>query len=578
MVKRLLKQKLEKYFPGVDFDILVPPDDKMGDYSTNVAFVLAKKEGKDPMKVGEELAVDLRKDRDLIGIFEKIEVVKPGFVNFFLGKEFLQKQLEEIYKKRDSFGKSDAGKGKTVIVEYSSPNIAKPMHIGHLRSTVIGDALANVYESLGYKIIRWNYVGDWGTQFGKLIAAWKKWGKEFGGTNTLNAMLRLYVQYHEETKKHPELEGIGQEEFKKLEQGDPENRKLWELFREESIREFKRIYDDLNINFDFERDVAKSESGYEKDLPAIIELLKPDLKKSEGALVFEFSPEAIPANLPSTIVVKSDGASVYLTRELATLKDRLENYKPDKILYVVANQQTLHFEQLFAIAKKLGKKIGLRNTELIHVKFGMVLGEDGKKLATREGKVIPLQDVIDKIVALAGKVVKEKNPELSEKESDEIAKAVGVGALKYGDLKQHPHTDMVFDWEAMLDISGNSGPYLQYTYARLSSILVKAGPTTDNRQPIICELLNHELELRLMKRLLEFPDAVEKCADLNALNGLALYLYEFSNDINRFYESVRVLDDENIERRNTRLMLAETAAAVLERGLNILGIKALKRV
>ena len=265
-----------------------------------------------------------------------------------------------------------------------------------------------------------------------------------------------------------------------------------------------------------------------------------------------------------------------MTRDIASLEDRIKNYHADKILYVVANQQTLHFEQLFAIAKILD----FAKTVLVHVKFGMVLGEDGKKLATREGKVISLQDVIDKIVALAGEAVREKNPGLPEKESDKIAKAVGIGALKYNDLKQHPHTDIVFDWKAMLDISGNSGPYLQYAYARLASILEKANrlaPTGD-RKNSDTSLLNEPEEEKLMKRLLEFPDAVEKCAELNALNGLALYLYELSNDANRFYESVRVLEDENIGRRDARLMLVETVAAVLEKGLNLLGISAVKRI
>ncbi|OGN02334.1 MAG: arginine--tRNA ligase [Candidatus Yanofskybacteria bacterium RIFCSPHIGHO2_01_FULL_42_12] len=575
MVKSLLRQKLQDKFSGVSFDVLVPPDDKMGDYSTNIAFVLAtrpshkategkEKKGEDPMKVGEELASELSRDKDLAGVFQKVEAVRPGFVNFFLKKEFLQKQLAETYKNIDSVGLSDTGNGKTVIVEYSSPNIAKPMHIGHLRSTIIGDSLANVYEKLGYKVIRWNYIGDWGTQFGKLIAAWKRWGDpEKLKTNPSTTLVELYVMFHQNLKKDPSLEGEGQREFLKLEQGDSQNRELWELFRSQSLEEFRCIYKDLNIGM-FQ--IIKGESDYESKLkPLIVELQQKGIAtESEGALVIELE------NLPVAMLQKSDGATLYMTRDLASLEDRIRSYQADKILYIVANQQTLHFEQLFAVAKKLG----LKNAELAHVKFGMVLGEDGKKLATREGKVIPLQDVIDKIVALAGRVVKEKNPELSEKEASEIAKVVGIGALKYNDLKQHPHTDIVFDWKAMLDISGNSGPYLQYAYARLASIIAKA----KNRKEGDVSLLTEPEEEKLMKRLLEFSDAVVKCMELNALNSLALYLYELSNEANRFYESIRVLEDENIDRRNARLVLIETAAAILKRGLGILGIETLKRI
>ena len=581
MIKNKLKNIISGRYPDIGFDILIPPDEKMGDYSTNAAFALGKsapagrdlasggKEDKTPMEVGEELVSELSKDKDLAGIFEKIETVKPGFVNFYLSKKFVQEQLVKIYEDRNSYGASKIGAGKTVIVDYSGTNIAKPMHVGHLRSTIIGDGLANVYEALGYKVIRWNYIGDWGTQFGKLIAAYKMWGddKELK-KEPIQTMLDLYVRFHDGLKNNPELESRGREEFKKLEEGDTENRKLWETFRDYSLKEFDEVFKQLNIKFD----VTKGENGYEEVIGETLKLIeqKGILNKSEGADIIELD------NLPPAMLRKSDGATLYMTRDIASLEDRIKNYHADKILYVVANQQALHFEQLFAIAKILD----FAKTVLVHVKFGMILGEDGKKLATREGKVISLQGVIDNIVALAGKVVREKNPGLSEKESDKIAKAVGIGALKYNDLKQHPHTDIVFDWKAMLDISGNSGPYLQYAYARLASILEKsnqAAPAGD-RKNSNTSLLNEQEEERLMKRLLEFPDAVEKCAEFNALNGLALYLYELSNDANRFYESVRVLEDENIGRRDARLMLVETVAAVLEKGLNLLGMSAVERI
>lgn len=549
------------------FEVLIPPDRKMGDYSVNLAFVLAKKNGTSLADEGKKIVEKFLADKELGERFGNIEFVAPGFVNLFLKKEFLQKQLAEIYKKRDSFGTSGAGKGKTVIVEYSSPNIAKPMHIGHLRSTVIGDALANVYVALGYKVIRWNYIGDWGTQFGKLIAAYEKWGNEKAlAENPIQEMFRLYVKFHDELKNNPELEKAGQDEFKKLEEGDLTNVKLWAVFRNWSLFEFDKIYKILDIKFSGPDVIKKGEAEYNPKLKPLIEEIKTKgiAKESEGALIVELE------NLPVAMLQKSDGATLYMTRDLASLEDRIRNFHANKILYVVANQQTLHFEQLFAVAKKLG----WNDAELIHVKFGMVLGEDGKKLATREGKVIPLQEVMDKVVTLAQKVIEKKNSELSGEEKKSIAQSVGVGALKYNDLKQHPYSDIVFDWDAMLDFSGNSGPYLQYTYARLLNILEKA----ENRKAGDASLLAEPEEEKVMKRLLEFPEAVEKCAEHNTLNGLALYLYELANEANRFYESTRVLDDDNIDRRNARLVLIETTAAVLGRGLNVLGIKTLARI
>ncbi|MEK7603908.1 MAG: arginine--tRNA ligase, partial [Patescibacteria group bacterium] len=456
-------------------------------------------------------------------------------------------------------------RAKAVIVEYSSPNIAKPMHVGHFRGTIIGDCLANVHKFLGYKVIRWNYIGDWGTQFGKLIAAYKMWGNERDlKDNPIKTMLDLYVRFHEELKTEPSLEERGREEFQKLEKGDAENKALWKMFRSYSIDEFDASFKRLGINFD----ITKGESDYESKIKDVFKLAEDAeiLKKSEGADIIEIN------GLPPALLRKSDGASLYITRDIASLKDRLDSYNPEKILYVVANQQALHFEQLFAIAKKLG----WTEVELQHVKFGMVLGEDGKKLATREGKVIPLQEVIDKITALARKVVTQKNSALSEEEISAIAQTVGIGALKYNDLKQHPYSDITFDWEAMLNFTGNSGPYLQYTYARLMSILTKS----ENRasEKANAALLEDPKEQKIMKQILEFPEAIEKCAELHTLNGLALYLYELANDTNSFYESIRILSDENIERRNARLMLVETVASILERGLGLLGISVLKKI
>ncbi len=570
MLKSWLREEISSKFPDIEFDILTPPDEKMGDYSVNLAFALAKREKIQPMEAGKNLIGEFSGDKELGKKFGKIQLVPPGFINFYLGEDYLQKQLEEI-SKDDKYGSSKEGRGKKVIVEYSSPNIAKPMHIGHLRSTIIGDALANVYENLGYKVIRWNYIGDWGTQFGKLIAAYNKWGAVFEGTysDSIKVMLDLYVRYHKEMVEHPELEQTGQQEFKKLEEGDSKNRELWKKFKEISLAELKKTYKELAVALNSDDVVNMGESDFISGGEKIIkELVDASIgKKSEGAFIVELNE----FNLPPALLRKSDGATMYMTRDIASLEYRIQTYQPlDLILYVVANQQSLHFEQLFAVAKK----IGLHLPRLKHVKFGMVLGEDGKKLATREGKVIPLQEVIDKITALARQTVKQKNPDLSPEEIEKVAHVVGIGALKYNDLKQHPYSDITFDWKAMLDLSGNSGPYIQYTYARLANILNKAGKHSAGN----LSTLSEPSVRALMRQLLDFPDAIVECTKFYTLNALALYLYKLAHSANQFYEQIHILEDDNIAHRDARLTLIQAVAAVLKRGLNLLGIEVLERI
>ncbi len=555
MIKQLLQEQISKA-TGVEAEILPTPDPKLGDYSSNVAFLVAKKEGKKPAEVAQTLKEQLASG-ELASVCD-IQVAPNGFLNFFLKPEYLQQQLEEMHRNGE-YGSSKAGQDKTVIVEYSSPNIAKPMHIGHLRSTIIGDALANIYETLGYKVIRWNFIGDWGTQFGKVMAGYKKWG-DGKQDITMQDMLEWYVRAGKEL---PQDEGA--KEFKKLEDGDAENRALWQKFRDVSIVALQSVYKTLGTH-DF--DVYKGESDYESELKPIIEWLQKEskIKESEGALIFDLEKYS----LPPALLRKTDGATLYITRDLASLGDRLKEHTPAQMLYVVANQQALHFDQLFAMAKELD----MASAELVHVKFGMVLGEDGKKLATREGKVVPMQDVVEKIVDLAGTVVKQKNTALTDEQVHDIAHVVGIGALKYNDLKQHPYSDITFDWKAMLDLSGNSGPYLQYTYARLANILNKAGQAGAGDLAMLTE----SSERALMKQLLDFPDAVATCAELYTLNTLALYLYELAASANKFYEHVRVLEDENTSRKAARLALIATVARTLKQGLNLLGIQTLDRI
>ncbi len=550
------------FAPSLD----VPSVKEFGHYSTNVAMRLAKEYKKNPLEVAQEFAQKL-KAADKKGMFEKIEAVKPGFINFWLSKEFLQKELATIAKKPKNIGVEKIGKGKKVIIDHASTNIAKPLHVGHLRTTIIGAALANMHEALGYKVIRWNYIGDWGTQFGKLVAAYKLWGdKNKVEANPISEMLALYIKFHDELKVKPELEKQGQEEFKKLEKGDKENRKLWQWFVKESLLEFDKAFEILGVSFD----THKGESAYEKQLPGIVKDLKKSLaQQSEGAWIVPLEK----FNLPPALIEKSDGATLYLTRDIASLKDRLTK-KPAKILYVVANQQALHFEQLFAVANLLG----LNTAELAHVKFGMVLGEDGKKLATREGKVIQLMDVIHEGMERAYAVVSEKNPNLSEDEKRKVARAVSIGALKYNDLKENRNSDIQFNWDKMLDLTGDTAPYLQYTYTRFVSILKKSQASSTKSQTKNVGLLDSDLEIQLMKKVLDFTDVIGQCAETYYTSYMAKYLFELAKLGSQYYEATPILVDENAGRRNARVTLVRTVALTLKKGLSLLGIETTERI
>ncbi len=578
-ITEILKRVITNTGAGA-IDVFVPEKESFGHYSTNLALRLAKKNGKSAIDLARELAIKIWNGAPA-GFFEKVDIAPPGFVNFWIKKEALQNELGNIHENAERYGRSSVGGDKTIIVEYSQPNIAKFMHVGHLRTTIIGDALANIFEFLGYRVIRWNYLGDWGTQFGKIIAAYKLWGDAQAiEAKPIEELQRLYVRFHEELGSNLELEKRGQEEFKKLEEGNNENRKLWELFRGESIEELKKMYKILGVEFD----EWIGESFFEKDLGPLLESLEARgiASESAGALIVSLGN----FHLPTALVRKSDGASLYLTRDIANLNYRLAKYKPAKILYVVGNEQSLHFQQLFAIAKIMGLNSAVRpgspQTELVHVKYGLVLGEAGKKLATREGGTILLTDVLTKAIALARDVVEKKSEErykdAAEGPSDEekrgIAEVVGVGALKYNDLKENRITDIVFDWKKMLDLTGDSAPYLQYTYARLMSIKKKAGEIGE----VDLRELGNETELRLIRKIMEFPDEVLRSAENLGTSNLAAYIYKLAVLANRLYETTPVIKEENEFRRNALLMLVVTAATVLKKGLGLLGIKTLEEI
>lgn len=567
MIKEKIKQFVEKAITEIDRDqkldvIVEKPKTDFGDYAVSTAFELAKKLGKKPEEIAKQLAEKINHNKP-----EEITEVKTvgGYVNFYLSPDFLQKELGKIHGDKENFGKTDLGQGRTVIIDYSQPNIAKKMHVGHLRTTILGDALSNIYISLGFKVIRWNYLGDWGTQFGNLIAAYKEWGrKDEVEKNPIATLLDLYVRFTQEAKTNPELENLGREEFRKLEEGDKENLKLWQWFKEESLKEFEKIYQLLDIKFD----LNIGESFFESKIKPLIEKLKKEgiAQASEGGLIINLDQ----FDLAPALIQKSDGASLYLTRDIACLQYRLSEYRPSKILYVVSNEQSFHFQQLFAIAKILG----LTEAELEHIKYGLVLGEDKKKFATREGKVVFAEDLINKIIELAREIIETKNPALTDSEKQNISQIVAIGALKYEMLKDHRNTDIIFNWKRMLDFSGNSAPYLQYTYARLENILTKAEKIgeTDFSE------IKDKKALDLIKQLLEFPEAVIQCQKNNLTNPLALYLYELANLANNFYESAPILKDGNKSRQSAHLILIQTVAQTLKKGLSFLGIKVLARI
>lgn len=579
-MKEKIASIISKATGAGDFEVLIPERENFGHYSTNMAMKMASQVSGVKYQVsGKKGALELAKElagkilaKAPKGVFQKIEAAPPGFINFWLSKEFLQKELEGVYKNRNGYGKSNIGRGKTWVIEYSSPNIAKPLGIHHIRTTIIGQALVNILRFVGYKIVSLSFPGDWGTQFGLLIAGYKKWGNpEKLKKNPMGEMLELYVKFSAAAKENPKLLDEGREEFRKLEEGDKENLKLWKWFSDESLKDFERVYEFLDVKIEN----TIGESFYEPELGDLVRdaLKKKIAKKGEDGSV----TLSIPGSETPEIIQKSDGATIYTTRELAAIRHRFKKWKADKILYVAANQQTFHLDQVFRSAELLGfAKPG----QLVHIKFGMVLAPGGKKFATREGSLVPMEEVINKVIDLAYKKVSDKNPDLSEENRREVAKAVGVGALKYYDLKENRNSDIVFDWERMLDLRGNSAPYLQYTYARFASILRKSTKfeIRNSKQKANFKMLEKKEELDLMRKVLEFPDAVKEAHDSLMTSNFCNYLYALCNLANRFYETTPVLKEGNLVLREARLKLIEMTNRVLEGGLGLLGIKVLENI
>ncbi|MBZ1348622.1 MAG: arginine--tRNA ligase [Candidatus Liptonbacteria bacterium] len=544
--------------------VMIPEQNKFGHYSTNLAFVIAKYQEIPVVAVAKEIREKILRKAPK-NFFERIDIAANGFLNFFLSKETLEEEINKILCLKNRYGYSDKGKGQVIIIDYSSPNVAKPLTIGHFRSTIIGQALVNLFKFQGYKVIGDNHLGDWGAQFGALLVAFKKWKNEKElKENLVGHLVSLYVRFHKEAENNEKLLDEAKEETKKLQEGNKENRKLWKLFITESLKEFNKTYKRLGIKFS----LTLGESFYQ---PMLNQVVKEALEKkvavyNEGAVKIFFQEKEL---IPPMVIQKSDDSFLYTTTDLAAIKYRVSRWHLNKILYVVANEQTLHFNQVFRAAEMLG--YAPKNI-LVHIKFGMLLGEEGKKMSTRKGEFIKLEEVLNKAVEKAGQINKE------------AAEKVGIGAIKYYDLSHYRESDIVFDWDRMLDLKGNSGPYLQYTYSRLKSILKKALvlPFFQNSnnffsRKIDISLASSEAEKNIIRQLIYFPDAVAYAAETYSPNHLADYLYKLANCINVFYEKESVLNAENKIKEN-RLSLVSASSQVLKTGLDLLGIKVVEKM
>jgi len=527
--------------------IIKSENPKFGHYSTNFAMIRAGVNGSNPQEEAIAIRESILKEAPE-DFFEKIEIAGSGFINLFLSKKTITEELKRIIAKKDKYGSSHVGRGKTIIVDYSAPNIAKPMSVGHLRSTVIGAALVNLLRFQGYRVVGDNHLGDWGTQFGAIIYAYKHWSdsQEFK-KDAVGHLVSLYVRFHKESRENEALIVSAREETTKLQKGDKENTRLWKLFVKKSMAEFNKIYKRLGVNFE----VTLGESFYQPMLATIAQdaLDKKVARKDDGAVKIFFDDE----RLAPYVIEKSDGSHLYTTTDIATIAYRVNKWKPVKILYVVANEQALHFAQLFEAVKMLNIA---PKTELQHIKFGMMLGVSGKKFSTRKGEFIKLDDLLNEAKKTAATI------------DSSSAEKVGVGAIKYYDLSHHRLSDIVFDWGLVLNLKGNSAPYIQYTFLRLRNIIKKA----KNIKPRLCaDLLTNEAEIRVIESLICFPDVASYSAEKYEPNHLADYLFRTANALNAFYETSPVITAEN-KIAEARLALVMAGLIVLQNGLELLGI------
>ena len=558
--KNVISEKIAK---AVELDvneirdyIEIPPNTDMGDYAFP-CFKLAKTLRKAPPAIAEEIKEKIELDETI----SKMDVA-GGYLNFFVNKEILVKEvLQEITNKKENYGANNEGEGKTVLVEYSSPNIAKPFHIGHLRTTIIGAALYNIYKFLGYNTVGINHLGDYGTQFGKLIEGYKRWGTEYNiDENPIEELMKIYIRINDLCKEDESVLEACRENFRLLEQGDKYCVDLWERFREVSMQEFSRIYDLLGVKFDS----IKGEASYADSWGEVVDLLDKQgvLKESEGAKIVDLEDQG----KGICMITKSNGSTIYATRDLAAIRYRAKTYNFDKCLYVVAYEQALHFRQIFEVAKYLDIPEKCKQG-LEHVQYGMVRLTTGK-MSTREGNVVKVEDLLNESISRVEEIINEKDPNMEEKEIQ--AKKIGIGAVIFNNLCTTIIKDQVFDWAQVLNFNGETGPYIQYVYVRTKSVLEKAGymPTIDEVD--FSKLMDNE-SINVIKNLYIFTDVLEQVTSKNEPSILARYLIDLSQSYSNFYNENKIIDeDKNIQ--NARVYLSYAVGNVLKTGSKLLGI------
>ena len=532
-------------------------DLRFGDYQTNAALVLGKERSENPKTLATRILAQL----DVGDLCEPPTVAGAGFINFTLRADAIARKAGETLRD-ERLGVAKAELTKRIVIDFGSPNVAKPMHAGHIRSTVLGDALARIAQFLGHDIIRDNHVGDWGTQFGMVIYGWKNLlDRQSLQRDPLAEIVRIYKETNERATKDPQVREACRQELVKLQAGDPENVDIWNECVAFSMQEFDHVYKLLDIHYD----IQCGESFYNDRLPGVVErLLKSGIAEiSEGAVVVFFRDILELADKPC-IIRKRDGGFNYATTDLATIDHRISDLKADAIWYVVGAPQILHFKQIFEIARREGYKADLR-----HITFGSILGEGRKLMKTRSGENVPLRDLLEEACKRARKIIEEKNPDLSETDKNDIAQKIGIGALKYFDLSQYRMTDYVFSWEKILSLQGNTAPYLQNAYVRIRSIFRKAGEPEPKTASLILE---SPAEVNLARRLCQFAEIVPQVLNDFRPNVLANYLFELANSFHAFYETCPVLKSEE-PTRSSRLALCDLAGRVLQRGLDLVGIK-----
>ena len=536
----------------------VPKDTKNGDYSFP-CFKLAKELKKAPQMI----ANDIKEKINIEGTgIEKVEVV-GGFLNFFIDKKILAKEVLNKVASKEEYGRSKIGEGRNIVIDYSAPNIAKPFHIGHLRSTVIGGALSNIYKFLGYNVTGINHLGDYGTQFGKLIEGYKLWGDEYDiDKDPINELTKIYIRINNLCKEDESVLEACRDNFKKLEEGDSYCTELWEKFKDVSLKEFQRVYDLLGSKFES----WNGEAFYSDKMPEVIELLEKSgkLVESQGAKIVDLSDEGIDT---PCIIIKSNGSTTYATRDLAAILYRTRTYDFEKALYVTSYEQVLHFKQVFATAKYLGLDEKYLKG-LKHIPFGMVLLPTGK-MSTREGNIIKLEDLLNEAIERAKEIIEQKNPDLEDKE--ETAKKVGIGAVIFNDLSNNRVKDEIFDWDTILNFQGETGPYIQYMYVRIRSVLEKAGKIP-NIEDVRVEKLNDSYSQELLKLIYNFEDTLVAVTEKEEPSILSRYLIDLAKAYSSFYNENKIMVEDK-ELQNARVYLSYATAKVLKEGTALLGME-----